>query len=104
MNLKNILKILLLLSLSACSNIQIPNEPVCADISQTSGYCVKMVSGESYEISGEQWLSFNKKALKISPDSYAQIKILILKLCKKSKDCNVNQLQEHLNKAEKALN
>lgn len=104
LNLKNALTILLFLSLSACSNLQIPNEPICADISSTTGYCVKTVSGEAFEVTGNDWIVFNKKALKMSPESYGKIKALILKLCKKDKTCNIQQVEQHMNQVEQLLN
>jgi len=62
------------------------------------------VSGEAYEVTGTEWVAFNKKALKMSPESYAKIKALILKLCKKSNQCNLDELQTQMANIESQLN
>lgn len=104
MSLKRTLVILSVLSLSACKSIEVPNITVCADLSKSQGYCVEAITGSDYTLDGSQWESFNKTALKLSPQDYGLIKATLLKLCKKQKDCDFQSTEETFNKIESQLN
>lgn len=85
MILKIILGVLFVL-ISSCATI--PDEFVCADLDESTGYCVKTISDEEKEISGQEWQDFKRLSLKISVQSWANFKAYILKQCKKNKQCN----------------
>jgi hypothetical protein len=103
MNLKNLYWILLFLSLSSCAKIEIPNVAVCADLDQGRGLCVETLTGNNYEVLGTEWKNYSKRALKMSPEAYGEIKALILKLCKKDQSCDFNQTQKVFDTLEVAL-
>lgn len=104
MSLKNLSKVLLALSLSSCASIKVPNSKVCADLSNDRGYCVTTLTLEESIVDGQEWADFNKRALKMSPESYGEIKAVLLKLCKKSKDCDFNEAKTKVQYIEQLLN
>jgi hypothetical protein len=104
MNLKKLLKILLVLNLSSCASIKVPDVEVCANITSSKGYCVKTLSLTDREVSGQEWVDFNRRSLKMSPESYAEIKAVLLKLCKKSNECNYQETTEKIAYLESMMN
>ncbi len=104
MNSKTLLKTLFVLSLSSCASIKVPDIEVCADISQSQGYCVKTLSASESVKEGSQWKEFNSRALKMSPESYGELKAVLLKLCKKSKDCNLEETEAKIMQIEQLIN
>ncbi|HEY9705667.1 MAG TPA: hypothetical protein V6C58_24725 [Allocoleopsis sp.] len=103
MLLKTIILICLLCFFS-CANIKIKDFSVCADLSNDRGYCVTTLTLEESIVDGQEWADFNKRALKMSPESYGEIKAVLLKLCKKSKDCDFNEAQTKVQYIEQLLN
>jgi hypothetical protein len=91
------------LSLNSCKSITITDEPACADIDEVSGFCVYTISEREYKMTGQEWVDFNRRAIKVSPESYGSIKAVLLKLCKKQKDCNYQETKDKLARLEQYI-
>lgn len=87
-NLKNLLKLLLVLGISSCS-VAPPNVPICSEINATKGYCVEIVSSKDFVVTEENkfndktWWEMRPYMVYLPHDSWAEIKKFIIKVCKK---------------------
>ena len=76
-----------------------PNLPICAEVSLAKGICTYTVTGKNIVIDddnlyeGETWFSLRNKALIIPAKSWAQIKAYLIKMCKKTNQCDVDVSQ-----------
>ncbi len=57
------------------------------------GYCVKVISGEEFivdetnKLNEKSWFDSRPSMIMLPPDSWAEIKKFIIKICKKTKRC-----------------
>ncbi len=104
MSLKNLLKTLLILAISSCASIKIPDEEVCGQIAQKHGYCARIVSSATRDVYGTEWDQMVRRGLIIQPEAYGRLKAMLLSLCKKSKKCNIQEVEKKIELAESKLN
>lgn len=71
-----------------------PNVEVCAEINPVQGYCTKTLSDDERMVFGEDWLGLKRNSLVVPNQSYAEIKAFLLKVCKKSDDCDFKKTEQ----------
>lgn len=82
-----LLSALLLSSLiSGCATP--PDVPVCTEIHMTKGFCTHTISNKEEVIEGEKWWEMRYKMLLVPPESWAKIKAFVIKVCKKTGQCD----------------
>lgn len=64
-----------------------PEVPICVDLDASSGGCVMTTSLKRFEVVGDEWKALKKNSLVLPSDSWAQIKIYILEMCKLNSNC-----------------
>jgi hypothetical protein len=71
-----------------------PDVPLCAEISPSKGYCIFTMSNREYVIDdentldGKTWWDLRPTMIYMPSDSWAEVKSFIIKICKKTKQCN----------------
>ena len=112
--LKNILSLLSLISfvflLSACAGLP-PDKPLCTELSLDRGYCVKMMSGESFEVSdtkpyqGKTWWEMRPTMIRMPLETWVDLKKWIIKICKNNSQCDsaVSNWERTVNKIDEAI-
>jgi hypothetical protein len=98
--------------LSSCAH-KIPDEKVCIETSETSGFCTKTLSEEESTPEGQEWLDIKKYSLVMPLSSWTVIKKFILDICKDYGKCveaegKIKQIEDQiprneLQKAEEQL-
>ena len=84
----------LALSLNGCANI--PDEPICAEISLSKGICTYTVSGKTIIVDdnnlldNQTWFDIRVKALTVPARTWAKFKAYLIKQCKKTNQCSAN--------------
>jgi hypothetical protein len=73
-------------TLSSCAH-KLPDEPICIDVTETSGYCTKTISEEETFPEGQEWAEIKKYSLVLPLSSWAEIKKFILDICKDYGKC-----------------
>ena len=88
---------MLSLLLSSCA-VTPPDVPVCTSLSISKGYCVNTISSTDFIIDddnpykGKTWWELRPTMIKLPVMSWVEIKKFIIKVCKKSKRCNGNNI------------
>lgn len=83
---------MLLLLISGCATNP-PNVPVCIELGMSRGYCVTTIKGEEFYIdevnkyNGKTFWEMRPEMIMLPPDSWADIKKFIIKICKKTNEC-----------------
>lgn len=83
----------ILLLASACS-VTVPRVPICAELNPAKGYCVNTVTSEEFVIDethlydGKSWWQMRPEMMVIPAQSWAEIKAFIVKVCRKTKQCD----------------
>lgn len=91
--LRNILVSLLLLTFSGCAGAP-PNIPVCVELSPERGFCVRVMSGETFEVNesakleGKTWWDGKPSMVIVPATSWRDLKIWINKICKNNSQCD----------------
>ena len=91
-NCGKLLSLLLVLLLSSCSTLP-PDVPVCVEFSPDHGRCVKIISGEKFDVDeknlfeGKTWWEYRPAMIQMPASSWKEIKTFIIKMCKKYKTC-----------------
>jgi hypothetical protein len=82
--------VLLFISLlSAGCSTNPPNKPICAEINLTKGVCTDMLTGKTYvvdedhKLNGKTWWESRPYMLRMPIDTWAALKVYIIKVCKK---------------------
>lgn len=78
--------LIVLVTLSSCAH-KLPDEPICIDVTETSGFCTKTISNEETFPEGDEWLKIKQYSLVLPIDSWAVIKKFILDVCKDYGKC-----------------
>lgn len=90
MNTKNAYAILLCwMLLSSCSTIKIKDSEFCGDMGSEGATCFKTLSGESREISPNDWDDERFGMICSSAKTFADWKKAILKLCDMTNRCEM---------------
>lgn len=93
--LKLILKtsfVLSLFLLTSCVTVP-PDEPICTEITMTRGYCVKIMSGQEFEVNednklnGKTWWEMRPAMIQMPASTWAALKAWIIKSCKGNDKC-----------------
>lgn len=80
------------LLLASC--VHAPDVPVCVEITPERARCVKIISGTESTIdetnlyNGFTWWEARPTMVQVPAESWAQIKAFIIKVCKKSNQCD----------------
>jgi hypothetical protein len=94
--LKKISKLSLLLSLSfvtSCAGLP-PDEPLCTEITIARGFCVRMMSGQTFEVNddvklnGKTWWDMKPTMVYMPASTWAALKKWIIKTCKNNSQCD----------------
>lgn len=86
------LSLSLSLLLSSCAT-KPPDVPVCVEFTPSRGRCVKIISGEQFDVNedqkfeGKTWWEYRPAMLQMPASSWAKIKAYIIKTCKKYGQC-----------------
>lgn len=80
--------------LSSCAH-KLPDSPVCISVSERKGFCTYTISNKEYFLQDKEWHDLKNKSLVMPIDSWAEIKIFILQICKDYGKCE--DAQEKLN-------
>lgn len=64
-----------------------PNVPVCVALDMYSGFCVDTIDSKEGPVTGPEWEKMKENSLVMPADSWAQIKIYILEMCKLNTNC-----------------
>lgn len=70
-----------------------PAVPVCVEINPVKGYCVNIITGESFEVTedkkfeGKTWWAISPTMVQMPASSWAKIKSYIIKQCKITGKC-----------------
>lgn len=88
--------LMLLGNLLSCVH-NLPDDPACIEINPTKGWCTYTISPNEYYLEGKEWSDTKKNALIVPIDSWKNIKIFILEVCKDYGKCTealpkVNQI------------
>jgi len=81
----------LALILSSCATP--PNKPICVELAPDRGRCVKVISGEEFEINetnkfeGKTWWELRPALILMPASTWAAFKAFIIKICNKSSQC-----------------
>lgn len=94
--LKKISKLLSVISLTLLANCAglPPDEPLCTEITMSRGYCVRMMSGEGFEISdeklyeGKTWWELRPTMIQMPAKTWKELKKWIIKICKNNSQCD----------------
>ena len=87
-NFKASLRTLLLLALiSSCAKVKISDSEFCGDMGQEGATCFRTISGQLREVSPSEWESERFGQICTRPETFAEWKAAILKLCKMTKRC-----------------
>lgn len=90
----SILIVALFLAVGCATNP--PNIPLCVEINPGVGNCVKIMSGESFDVDdkhpfeGKTWWESRPSMIQLPASSWAQMKAFIIKMCKQTKQCDKN--------------
>ena len=99
-SLLQLLLILFALIITSCT--QVPNVPICKELTPTKGYCVYTISGDSFYVSDDlpydfkgdgkkmTWWEARPIMLAVPPNSWVKLKAYIIKICKKTGKCKNN--------------
>lgn len=94
--LKKSLKMLSVLSfvlLASCAGNP-PDEPLCTELTVSRGYCVRMISGEGFEVDderlydGKTWWELRPTMIQMPAKTWAELKKWIIKICKNNNQCD----------------
>ena len=94
--LKKILNLSLLLSLcfvTSCAGLP-PDEPLCTEITVERGFCVRMMSGHTFEVNehmklnGKTWWEMKPSMVYMPASTWAALKKWIIKTCKNNSQCD----------------
>lgn len=91
LNLRMHLITLLVFVVNSCANL--PNVPICAEISLSRGVCTYTVSGKTvvvddeHPIDGTVWFELRTRALLVPASSWASLKSYLIKQCRKTNQC-----------------
>lgn len=105
-NQKKILKTLFLSSaISLASCVKPPDVKVCVElVKDKKGFCAYTISDKEETIEGQPWKDIKVKSLIVPAQSWAEIKAFILKVCEKTKECELVSTQKKINKMDNATN
>lgn len=91
-NCGKLLSLSLALLVSACSTMP-PDIPVCVEFAPDHGRCVKIISGEKFDVDEEQkfegktWWEYRPAMMLVPASSWAKLKAYTIKACKKYGNC-----------------
>lgn len=94
MQQKNLKKLLLILfvSLASCATPP-PDKPLCVEMNINSGFCVKIMSGETFIVDeerkyeGKTWWDMRPAMIQMPASTWKELKAWIIKMCKKTNQC-----------------
>ena len=100
---KTLMILLILYALSLASCVKPPDVSVCVElVKDKKGFCAYTISDKEETLEGQQWKDLKLKSLIIPAQSWAEIKSFILKICEKTKECDLNQTQKKIQKIDNA--
>lgn len=94
--LYGMLFVFLLVLLASClvsCVTQVPDVPICIELDIGQGSCVKIITGEEFQISdkspfnGKTWWDMRPAMIQVPADSWVEIKKFIIDICKKTNQC-----------------
>lgn len=74
--------------------IKVPRVPICTELGPTRAYCVNTITSEEFEwngtrlLNGKSYWESRPSLLLLPASSWAEIKIFIIEICKKTQDCD----------------
>lgn len=77
-----------------------PDVRACVSLSEQKGFCTYTISDKEEFLTGQPWLDLKMKSLVVPAGSWSEVKKFILKICKKTQECSVNQVQRKLDEFE----
>lgn len=80
--------ILFVLILNGCARVPIKNSEWCADAGIDGAYCFKTLSDDARILTKEEWDEIRFGQICGSPQTFANFKKALLKLCRISKACD----------------
>lgn len=90
-----LISILLIVLFVWCScAVSPPDVPLCVEIGPGIGNCVKIVSGESFDVDdahpfdGKTWWEARPSMIQLPAGSWAKLKAFIIEICKKTNQCD----------------
>ena len=81
------------LGLSSCAGLQVPDSPICVEIDPSRANCVKIVSGESFDIDethpfeGKTYWEIRPTVVLVPASTWIELNKFITLLCKKTNQC-----------------
>ena len=106
-SLRRIFSALLILSISSCAKVEIPDLEFCADMGELGATCFTTLSGKERDIAKAQWDKDRFGQVCTPSESFAKIKATILKFCEANKKrCEmeaVKQAEDFDSKVQKSV-
>lgn len=99
---KNFATLLCLIALSGCAKVSITDREFCGDMGSEGASCFKTLSGETRDIPPNEWDDFRFGMVCSKPDTFAEWKKALLKLCSVSKRCKF-ETKKKINKFGKMI-
>lgn len=104
LRLTSFILLMISLSLIVSSCASVPDVPICKEITPDKGYCTFTLKDESFYVDDERpyafdpskpdekytWWQMRPYMMQIPPHSWKEIKVYIIKQCKRSGDCRGN--------------
>ena len=75
------------LGLTNCTH-EIPDVPICVEITENKGYCQNTISDKAFYLHGIQWHNMKAGSMVLPLESWAPIKKFILDVCKSEGKCD----------------
>lgn len=82
-----------LLASTGCAGLKVPDVPLCVEINPAKGNCVKIISGDTFDIDEENkfeektWWEIRPAMVQVPESSWREIKKFIITICKKTNQC-----------------
>lgn len=90
-NIKSVLPLLFVLTLSSCGRIKLKNSEWCGDMGELGASCFKTHSDESRDLSKEQWDQERFGQVCTQAENFTNMKTAIQKLCYLTKKCTFEE-------------
>lgn len=84
-----------MITLAGCA-IPVPAVPLCVELSPVKGYCVNTITNEEqivdemHPMNKQTWWEMRPSMIYMPAQSWAQLKAFIIKICRKSKQCDTD--------------
>ena len=86
--------------LLSCNNVSVPDFWSCVPITEDYGYCRKaltesetIVDNNTRKLNEKTWIELQENAVILPEESFAELEKFILKVCEKTKECDVPKTQ-----------